>query len=350
MNLKNSFLEYCKINKFEINKDQLSVIDHLDIYFKKNFKQSIFSNLFKKKETKIGFYLVGDIGVGKTMILNFFFEKLKVKKLRLHFNEFMINFHDFIFKNKNLNKENGINNFVRDLSKKTKILYFDEFQVTNIVDAMILGKLFEKIFEENIKVIFSSNIKIDDLYKDGLQREQFLPFIKILKKNSFEKQLLIEEDYRTNKNKNSMRFLTPLNQSTNFRFNKFFREVTKNKNQSTKVLNVKGRNLEFKNFYEGVFKFKFHELCDKNLGAEDYIKIAENSNFIFIEELPNFDENNSNQQQRFITLIDVIYEKKIPLMITSESKLENIKSSKSLSDVFKRTTSRLYELTSLNND
>ena len=350
MNLKNSFLEYCKINKFEINKDQLSIIDHLNIYFKKNFKQSIFSNLFKKKETQIGFYLVGDIGVGKTMILNFFFEKLKVKKLRLHFNEFMINFHDFIFKNKNLNKENGINNFVRDLSKKTKILYFDEFQVTNIVDAMILGKLFEKIFEENIKVIFSSNIKIDDLYKDGLQREQFLPFIKILKKNSFEKELLIEEDYRTNKSKNSRRFLTPLNQSTNFKFNKFLREVTKNKNQTTKVLNVKGRKLEFKNFYEGVFKFKFHELCDKNLGAEDYIKIAENSNFIFIENLPNFDENNSNQQQRFITLIDVIYEKKIPLMITSESKLENIKSSKSLSDVFKRTTSRLYELTSLNND
>ena len=282
------------------------------------------------------------------MILNFFFEKLNEKKLRLHFNEFMINFHDFIFKNKKISKESGISNFVKDLSRKTEILYFDEFQVTNIVDAMILGKLFEKIFEENIKVIFSSNIKIKNLYKDGLQREQFLPFIKSLKINSNEKELTIAEDYRTNNGKDLKRFLTPLDQSTNFKFNKFFRKITKGKNQNKKVLNVKGRNLEFKNFYEGVFKFEFLELCDKNLGAEDYIKIAENSNFILIENLPSFDENNSNQQQRFITFIDIIYEKKIPLMITSKSKLDEIKSSRGLSDIFKRTISRLHELTSIN--
>ena len=95
----------------------------------------------------------------------------------------MINFHDFIFQNKNNKKENIIDKFVNKLKKKYKLIYLDEFQVTNIVDAMILGKLFKKIFDENIKVIFSSNIKINDLYKDGLQREQFIPFIKIMKKN-----------------------------------------------------------------------------------------------------------------------------------------------------------------------
>ena len=116
---------------------------------------------------------MGDVGVGKTMILNFFFEKLSEKKLRLHFNEFMIKFHNFIFENKD--KSNGINLFVDNLSKKTRLIYFDEFQVTNIVDAMILGKLFKKIFEKKIRVIFSSNIKIKDLYKDGLQRDQFIP-------------------------------------------------------------------------------------------------------------------------------------------------------------------------------
>ena len=100
------------------------------------------------------------------MILDFFFNNLNQKKIRLHFNEFMIQFHDFIFKNKD--KENGIEQFVKDLNKKFEIIYFDEFQVTNIVDAMILGKLFKKIFEEKIKVIFSSNIKINDLYRDGL--------------------------------------------------------------------------------------------------------------------------------------------------------------------------------------
>ena len=304
------------------------------------------TKFFIKKKNKSGFYLVGDVGVGKTMILNFFFNELNEKKLRFHFNEFMIKFHDFIFKNKD--KENGIELFVKDLNKKTKLIYFDEFQVTNIVDAMILGKLFKKIFEEEIKVIFSSNININELYKDGLQRDQFIPFMKILENNCQEKELLIKEDYRSIKNIDLERFLSPINKSSNFAFNKFFRKITKNKNKTIKILEIKGRNLVLENFYEKVVKFEFEELCNKNLGSEDYIKIAENCEFIIIKNLPNFSENNSNQQQRFITLIDIIYEKKIPLMITSQVNLNLINSSKSLSNPFKRTVSRLYELTSIN--
>ena len=115
-----------------------------------------------------------------------------------------------------------------------------------------------------------------------------------------------------------------------------------------KILEVNGRKLSLKNFYDRVIKFEFDELCNRNLGSEDYIKISENSDFIFISNLPNFSENNSNQQQRFITLIDIIYEKKIPLMITSEVNLNSIKSYKSMEEPFKRTISRLYELTSMN--
>ena len=347
MNLKKSFLIHCEKNNYEINQNQLQIIETLKDFYNKNFNSSFLSKIFSKKNIKLGFYLTGDVGVGKTMILNFFFEKLNENKLRLHFNEFMINFHEFVYKNKKNNKENSIDYFVKDLKKKLNILYFDEFQVTNIVDAMILGKLFEKIFQEKIKVIFSSNIKIDDLYKDGLQREQFLPFIKTLKKYSHENELLIEEDYRASKNSKLERFLSPLNQTTNFKFNKFFRKITKNKKQSLKIIDIRGRKLKFQNFYDGVFKFNFDELCDRNIGAEDYIKIAESSDFIFIEKLPNFGENNSNQQQRFITLIDIIYEKRIPLMITSESNLQSVTSSKSLVETFKRTTSRLHELTSI---
>tara|TARA_S200000501_G_C20736460_1_gene705288 strand:+ start:1 stop:927 length:927 start_codon:yes stop_codon:yes gene_type:complete len=306
----------------------------------------MFNKIFKKKNYKQGFYLVGDVGVGKTMILNFFFNQLKEKKLRLHFNEFMINFHDYIFLNKD--KENGVTNFVKELSNKIEILYFDEFQVTNIVDAMILGKLFEKIFEKKIKVIFSSNIKINDLYKDGLQRDQFIPFIKILEFNCYQKELLINEDYRSSKNNNTERFLSPINQSTNFQFNKFFRKITKNKDKSLKILDIKGRKLEIQNFYDNVAKFNFNELCNRNLGSEDYINLANNCDFIFIENLPDFNESNSNQQQRFITLIDIFYEKKLPLMITSQVNLDSINSSQSMLKPFKRTKSRLYELTSMN--
>ena len=346
MNLKKLFLKHCEEKQYEINQNQLDIINYLQIYYTENFKQFFLANLLKKKKNKIGFYLIGDVGVGKTMILNFFFNQLNEKKLRIHFNEFMIKFHDFIFQNKD--KENGIELFVKNLNKKVQIIYFDEFQVTNIVDAMILGKLFRIIFEKKIKVIFSSNINIKDLYKDGLQRDQFIPFIKILENNCYQKELSIKEDYRSNNNLDLERFLFPTNESSNFTFNKFFRKITKNKNKTLKILEVKGRSLVLENFYDKVVKFEFEELCNKNLGSEDYIKIAENCEFIFIKNLPNFNENNSNQQQRFITLIDIIYEKKIPLMITSKVNLNLIKSSKSIAEPFKRTISRLYELTSIN--
>ena len=345
MNLKKVFLKHCENNVYEINQRQLSIIDNLLDYYKDNFDQSLLNKIFKKNNYRPGFYLVGDVGVGKTMILNFFFDQIKVKKLRLHFNEFMIQFHDFIFKNKD--KENTIEFFIKDLKKKTELIYFDEFQVTNIVDAMILGKLFKRIFEENIKVIFSSNIEIDNLYKDGLQRDQFIPFIKILKKNCFQNELSISEDYRSSKNIDLERFLSPINETNNFVFNKFFRKLTKNKEKTLKVLEIKGRKLVIENFHERVVKFEFDELCDRNLGSEDYLVLANNCDFLFIENLPDFNEYNSNQQNRFITLIDIIYEKKIPLMITSQLDLNLMKSSKSLSEPFKRTISRLYELTSM---
>ena len=174
MNLNKTFFQHCEDNKYEINQNQIDIINNLKDYYDDNFNQGLLNKIFKKKNRKLGFYLVGDVGVGKTMILNFFFEEFNKKKLRLNFNEFMIEFHNFIFKNKD--KEKGIDLFVKNLGKKAQLIYFDEFQVTNIVDAMILGKLFKKIFEEQIKVIFSSNIKINDLYKDGLQRDQFIPF------------------------------------------------------------------------------------------------------------------------------------------------------------------------------
>ena len=346
MNLKKLFLKHCEDQQYEINQNQLYIINYLRIFYTENFTHSFLFKFFKKKRNKFGFYLVGDVGVGKTMILNFFFNKLKEKKLRLHFNEFMIKFHDFIFKNKE--KENGIELFVKDLNKNTEIIYFDEFQVTNIVDAMILGKLFKKIFEAKIKVIFSSNTNISDLYKDGLQRDQFIQFIKILENNCYEKELLIKDDYRLSNQINIGRFLSPINKYSNFKFNKFFRKITKNKNKTSKILKIKGRSILLENFYDKVVKFEFEELCNRNLGSEDYIKIAENCEFIFIKNLPNFNENNSNQQQRFITLIDIIYEKKIPLMITAQVDLNLIKSSKSIAEPFKRTVSRLYELTSIN--
>ena len=239
--------------------------------------------------------------------------------------------------------------YLEDYLKKYELIYLDEFQVTNIVDAMILGKLFEKIFLEKIKVIISTNTKLSDLYINGLQREQFIPFINIIKKNSIQKELLLDDDYRSQIKDKYQKIFYPINEKTLFNINKNFRILTKNLKKEEKVINTKGRKIKINNYYEGIARFNFKELCDKNLGAEDYLNLANICKHIFIEEIPNFDEYNSNQQLRFITLIDILYDKKVTLILSMESKLEKLNSSKKHSEIFKRTVSRLHEMTASKN-
>ena len=340
MNLQDSFKEFCEQKKLEINPSQIEIINLLDIFLIR--KKTFLSRFFKKRE-KLCFYLHGKVGVGKTMLLDFVFDKLEIKKLRKHFNEFMVNFHDFRHEKDN----NTISTFVKNLKKKYDLIYLDEFQVTNIVDAMILGKLFQVIFEENIKIIITTNTKLNDLYKDGLQREQFLPFISIIEKFSIQKELFINDDYRTKNDTNPHDFFSPLNEKTTFRANQRFRELTRGKYKENKIITTKGRDFIIENFYSGVARLKFKDLCDKNLGAEDYINIANTCKHILIEEIPKFDNENSNQQLRFITLIDILYDKKIKLILTLEENLKYLSSSIKHFEVFKRTISRLFEMTKI---
>ena len=338
--LQDSFIEFCKKNNFEINNKQVEIVNSLSKFVNPTKR---FFNYFFKSKHQMCFYLSGNVGVGKTMLLNFVYEQLKIKKHRLHFNQFMINFHDFRHEK---DDDNSISAFVRSLKKKYDLIYLDEFQVTNIVDAMILGKLFEVIFFENIKIILTTNTSLNDLYKDGLQREQFIPFISTIKKNSIQKKLSLSDDYRLqNINNQSIRVLHPLNKKTSFMINQSFHELTKNKIEKEKIVKTKGRNYKISKYFTGVTRFKFNDLCDENLGSEDYINIAEVCNHVFIEGIPIFNEYNSNQQLRFITLIDIFYEKKINLTISIASDLNNLGSSKKHYEVFKRTISRLHEMT-----
>ena len=346
MNLNNHFINFCKNNNLEINSDQIDIIKKLNNFYNINFNKSFLKKFFSKKKPKLSFYLYGGVGVGKTMLLNFFFDHINQKKLRQHFNEFMISFHDFAHNKKEKKQKNIIEQFVKNLKSKIDIIYFDEFQVTNIVDAMILGKLFEQIFKEDIKIIVTSNIKISELYKNGLQRDQFIPFINIMKEQSIECELKNEDDYRKSNINNKQRYFYPLNQETNFKINKFFRIITKEKKHISKTVNIKGRDFKLENFYEGIARFNFNDLCDKNLGAEDYLEIIKNCDFIIIDSIPQFGDTNSNQQQRLITLIDIIYDKNIPLAVTADQNIDKFTSSRLLENTFKRTVSRLYELTS----
>jgi cell division protein ZapE len=167
---------------------------------------------------------------------------------------------------------------------------------------------------------------------------------------SIEHELRIEDDYRKSNDNQKQRYFYPLNEETNFKINKFFRTITKGKKQSLKTLNVKGRDFKIENFYEGIARFDFNELCDQNLGAEDYLEIIKNCKFIVINQVPQFSDTNSNQQQRFITLLDVIYDKNISIAVTANQNLDQFTSSRLLEKPFKRTISRLYELTSKENN
>jgi cell division protein ZapE len=339
INLQDSFKEFCEQNKFEVNAQQIEIINLLERFL--SHKEFFFSRLFKKKE-RLCFYLYGKVGVGKTMLLNFSYNRLKIRKYRQHFNEFMIEFHDFRHEK---NDDNSIHAFVKKLKRNYDLIYLDEFQVTNIVDAMILGKLFEIIFKENIKIIITTNIKLNDLYKDGLQRERFLPFISIIENFSIQKELKIKDDYRIKNNNKPQDIFFPLNEKTSFRLNQRFRELTRGKKKEKKIITTKGRDLFIDNFYSGVARFNFIDLCDEYLGAEDYINIANVCNHIFIENIPKFNNENSNQQSRFITLIDIFYEKKVRLSLSLEENLNNLSSSNKHFDIFKRSVSRLFEMT-----
>ena len=345
--MKKQFLQHCLDNKFQQNEEQIKTLQLLVDLNKNNFSNNIILKLFSQPTKKLGFYLYGDVGVRKTMLLNFYFNNLTISKKKIHFNEFMINFHNFRHANKLNKKDNSIDSFVKDLKRKIELIYLDEFQVTNIVDAMILGKLFESIFKQNIKVLISSNIKIKDLYKDGLQREQFIPFIKVIEKFCLEHQLIINQDYRRSGQLKLERFFYPLNEKTSFQVNQIFRQLTKNKQNSVIKLKIKSRLFTI-NFFEGIVRFDFKDLCDVNFGAEDYLAIADKCNFVTIDNIPNFNDELVNQQQRFITLIDIFYEKKISIMVSSNFDLENYTSSRRLAEPYKRTISRLFELTSPN--
>jgi len=258
----------------------------------------------------------------------------------------MIRFHDFRHDYKIQGKDNSIDSFVNELKKKYDLIYLDEFQITNIVDAMLLGKLFEMIFKKKIKILITSNVKIKDLYKDGLQREQFLPFIDIIKNFCIVHELIIDQDYRKSGTSILERFFYPVNELTSFQISQIFRKLSKGKVNKPIKLEIKSRVFIINSFYEGLARFSFNELCAVNIGAEDYITIADKCNFITIDDIPNFNDNNADLQQRFISLIDILYEKKISIMVSAHFNQKNFTSSRRLHDPYKRTMSRLFELTS----
>ena len=330
----NSFVEN---NFIKSNGEQLLVLKKLNAVWKKNKKTGIFSN--KKKD---GVYLYGKVGTGKTFLLNLFYQNSKVGK-KIHFNNLMIEIHNVI-KN-TTNKDTAIESYIKEVGKKFKLIFIDEMHIFNIVDALIIKKVFYYLSKYKIFLIISSNFHPDELYKDGLQRNDFLPFIELIKSTYEVINININTDYRRQTLNQSKTYFTPINKETQDEFYKLFNRFVDESHLTTIKIKTNSREIIFDKCSSNILLTDFKKLCDENLSHQDYINIAENFNLIFLNNVPELNEQNKDSCRRFISLIDMLYENKCSIVILASKPISTLNTIRSLSDEFARTASRLYEMT-----
>ncbi len=311
---------------------------------------SSLTQLAAPKERPCGLYIWGGVGRGKSMLMDLFFEALPYKeKLRIHFHAFMLRVHGRIHE---LRKEGDRLDPVRivasEITKEYKVLCFDEFQVNDVADAMILSRLFSELLDKGTVVVFTSNRKPDDLYVDGLQRERFLPFIAMLYKRLKVIELASPTDFRTrNLSHLAEVWHTPLGAEAERFMREAFAHMTQNGRPQMIKMEIKKRELLVPRAWLDVCWFTFDELCAQALGAEDYLELAQMFRIFLISGIPRLSPENRNEAKRFVTLIDVLYEARAVLIATAETTPEVLYPSGDGHFEFARTVSRLKEMQTL---
>ena len=331
----NSFVEN---NFIKSNETQIDVLKKINSVWNTNKKIKFFFGN-KKKD---GIYLYGKVGTGKTLLLNLFYQNSKVGK-KIHFNNLMLKIHDVV-KN-SANKNEAIESFIKDLGQKYKLLYIDEMHIFNIVDALIIKKIFFFLKKYKIFIIISSNFSPDELYKDGLQRNDFLPFIKLIKSNYSIINININTDYRRETLNQSKTYFTPINQETNEEFNKLFNRFVDKSHLTSIKVKSNSRELVFDKCSSNILMTDFKNICEENLSHHDYINIAKTFKLIFLNNVPELNDQHKDSCRRFISLIDMLYENNCSIVILASKPISNLNTINSLSEEFARTASRLYEMT-----
>lgn len=297
--------------------------------------------LSKEVSTK-GLYLWGNVGTGKTYVMDLFYEALTVPKMRLHFHRFMKMVHEQLKTFEH--KKNPLNLLAKQIAGQAKVICFDEFVVTNIVDAMILGRLLEALFDQGIVFVATSNTAPDDLYKGGLQRELFLPAIEFIKTYTTVMSMDSEEDYRLKKEDITEVFLSPINDENEKRFADYLHahDIV----LSDVELDLVGRKVIALGASTSSVYFDFKVLCETDRSQLDYIAIAEQYDTVFVRGLPKISREKHNYISRWISLIDVLYDSKTQLICLSEVPIAEIYTEGEYSKSYERTLSRLYEMQS----
>jgi len=295
-----------------------------------------------------GLYLWGDVGRGKSMLMDLFFETIDFpSKRRVHFNAFMMNVHARIHAERQKGEgEDAIAIVARDLSQDAYLLCFDEFQVVDVADAMILGRLFEQLFARGVVVVTTSNVVPDRLYEGGLNRQLFLPFIDLLKSKLDVFALSGPTDYRLHRIGGMTVYLTPLSPAADQAMDAAWLSLTGERNPSPVSLTVLGREVRVPRAARGAARFTFDDLCVQPLAAPDYLAIAQNFHTVLIDHIPQLSPAQRNEARRFILLIDTLYDMNVKLICSAAAAPEEIYPEGDGSDVFRRTASRLIEMQS----
>ena len=304
----------------------------------------------EEPEPPQGLYIYGEVGRGKSMLMDLFYETVAVdRKRRVHFHDFMQDVHDRMHrfrKTKSKDDADPIPPIARDLANDAWLLCFDEMQVTDITDAMILGRLFEQLFDHGVVIVTTSNRMPDDLYKDGLQRQNFLPFIDMIKQKLDVLELASPTDYRMRNLTAADVFVFPAGHDAKTTIDEMFATVTEGARVAPDSLTNKGRTIEISAAGAGVARFTFDELCTKPLGPGDYIAIATHFHTIVIDLIPKLPDSRRDWAKRFGTLIDAMYEHKTKLICAIECDPSEIYTDGDYSFEFQRTVSRLTEMRS----
>jgi len=298
---------------------------------------------------RCGAYIWGDVGRGKSMLMDMFYNLVPIpNKRRLHFHAFMQDVHARLHRLRQAKSSTDLlKQVVEELSSEFHLLCLDEFQVHDVTDAMILSRLFRALFQKGVLVIFTSNREPKNLYLNGLQRDQFLPFIELLEGHVEIIELLGRTDYRLEQIKALKQvFFHPLG----FKADKFLLDsylaLTRGNTTSSMMLEINERKLEVKRVAGGVAWFSFAELCEEPLGAGDYLEIASKFHTILLKDIPRLSPEKRNEAKRFVTLIDALYESKTNLICTADTAPEDLYPEGDGSFEFARTVSRLKEMQS----
>ncbi|WP_229600293.1 cell division protein ZapE [Reyranella humidisoli] len=308
----------------------------------------------KPPEGPHGLYIWGSVGRGKSMLMDLFFADAPVaRKRRVHFHEFMLEVQARLHRRREELAAKGappesdtIVPIAREIAAETRLLCFDEFQVTNIADAMILGRLFETLFEEGITVIATSNRAPDDLYRNGLQRDRFLPFIELVKQRLEVLELGGSQDYRMGRLRELDLYLTPLGAWATKKLDEAFRALSNGADGEPRVLRTQGRDVDVPRAAPGVAMAHFMDWCARPMGAADFLCIADNFHTVIVAEVPKMGPDSRDKAVRFVTMIDTFYEKKVKFICSAAANPGNLYPEGDGSFEFQRTVSRLMEMQS----